>query len=212
MSTTSPRPSPPFCKWRRGGQGVLGGGWDSRVGWPGDCQRKARPDCCTREGGLTSAVRLRAFPLTPALSLGERGNRPPTHVTAPPFCKWRRGGQGGLDGGWGSGVGWHNYCGPIGRRTSGRGYPARWAGLRNDGPLGLGGSFGRTGPGQWALVQSRSKTGAPLEWRANEAGRALVRGCNWATCRLVQKRGHARALQKVAGGRLFHNRAGNGQV
>ena len=42
-----------------------------------------------------------------------------------------RSGEGGF------GVGGHAYRGPIGRRNSGRGCPARWAGLRNDGPLGL---------------------------------------------------------------------------
>ena len=154
---------------------------------------------------------------------------------APPFCKWRSGGQGALEGGGFSAVGWHAYRGLTGRRTLANGYPARWAGLRDGGPLGLGcgilphvlnpaiqqvGSPApghgacnsrRTGPGLWAFVQSRSKTGAPLEWRANQAGRASVSDCNSATGRRVPKRGHVRALQKVAGGRLFHNRAGIGQ-
>ena len=53
-----------------------------------------------------------------------------------------------------------------------------------------------------------------------QTGKSAVRGrrCgmvpqfwNSATCRLVQKRGHVGALQTLAGGRLFCNRAGIGQ-
>jgi len=49
-STTSPRPSPPFYKWRRGGQGVLDGGWFSVGGCHGN--RLVRRSAAAEQGRI----------------------------------------------------------------------------------------------------------------------------------------------------------------